>query len=91
MAAAIPLIIAGISTAVTVRGQKQAKKAAKKGREQIERGQAAQAADLKKKRDEESRKRRARERVLAGAQGRSLGETITTSELGVQRTRTLGG
>lgn len=91
MAAAIPLIIAGISTAVTVRGQRQAAKSAKKGREQIERGQAAQRADIKKKSDEERRKRRARERVLAGAQGRSLGETITTSELGVQRTRTLGG
>lgn len=91
MAAAIPLIIAGISTAVTIRGQKQAKKSAEKGRKQIETQQAATRADLKKKKDEESRKRRARERVLAGAQGRTLGETITTSELGVQRTRTLGG
>ena len=91
MAAAIPLIIAGVQAGVAIKTAREQKKTAKKGREQIERTQAAQAADLKKKRDEESRKRRSRERVLAGAQGRSLGETITTSELGVQRTRTLGG
>lgn len=91
MAAAVPLILAGISTAVQVKQARTQAKEAKKGRESIERTQAAQRADLKKKKDEESRKRRSRERVLAGAQGRSLGETITTSELGVQRVRTLGG
>ncbi len=91
MAAAIPLILSGISTAVQVKQAREQQKEAKKSRKSIETQQAEQRKELRTKREAESAKRRSRERVLAGAQGRTLGETITTTELGVQRVRTLGG